>query len=390
MIGQNRWVALGLTLLTTTVGMMGFAAVFPLLSLWIQDFGISRAQGGLLSGLWYLPGILISLPAGWIFDRYPIRRGLTACWVLIAAGTAIMAVAPSYWVLCAGRLLFSVGMNAHMIGAPKYLALWFAGRRELGFVMGIYTMAFTAGVYLSLNLLGSIGGAQGWRPAVQLLAAVSAAAAFLVPLMSNPKAVLTDSAPATPTRFDPFSLGRGAWFLAIAYFGYSIGTEAVMTFGPDALVEWGYELAVASAIIGSYALVSLVLKPILASRLQGSNAAGFVVAATAFGLAAMALFFVPGLPPRLAAGALGISLALGMPAFFALPGFLYPQEKVGQVYGLYQMLYSIGFFAQPLVGLAVDRTGQYGAGFLIMAVYCALGLLVLTVRKSPAPPTAPA
>lgn len=45
MIGQNRWVALGLTLLTTTVGMMGFAAVFPLLSLWIQDFGISRAQG---------------------------------------------------------------------------------------------------------------------------------------------------------------------------------------------------------------------------------------------------------------------------------------------------------------------------------------------------------
>lgn len=390
MIGQNRWVALGLTLLTTTVGMMGFAAVFPLLSLWIQDFGISRAQGGLLSGLWYLPGILISLPAGWIFDRYPIRRGLMACWVLIAAGTAIMAVAPSYWVLCAGRLLFSVGMNAHMIGAPKYLALWFAGRRELGFVMGIYTMAFTAGVYLSLNLLGSIGGAQGWRPAVQLLAAVSVAAAFLVPLMSNPKAVLTDSAPATPARFNPFSLGRGAWFLAIAYFGYSIGTEAVMTFGPDALVEWGYELAVASAIIGSYALVSLVLKPILASRLQGSNAAGFVVAATVFGLTAMSLFFVPGLSPRLAAGALGISLALGMPAFFALPGFLYPQEKVGQVYGLYQMLYSIGFFAQPLVGLAVDRTGQYGAGFLVMAVYCALGLLVLAVRKSPATPTAPA
>lgn len=296
-----------------------------------------------------------------------------------------MAVAPSYWVLCAGRLLFSVGMNAHMIGAPKYLALWFAGRRELGFVMGIYTMAFTAGVYLSLNLLGSIGGAQGWRPAVQLLAAVSVAAAFLVPLMSNPKAVLTDSAPPAPARFDPFSLGRGAWFLAIAYFGYSIGTEAVMTFGPDALVEWGYELAVASAIIGSYALVSLVLKPILASRLHGSNAAGFVVAATAFGLAAMALFFVPGLSPRFAAGALGISLALGMPAFFALP-----QEKVGQVYGLYQMLYSIGFFAQPLVGLAVDRTGQYGPGFLVMAVYCALGLLVLAVRKSSVTPAAPA
>ncbi len=379
MIGQNRWAALGLTLVTTTVGMMGFAAVFPLLTLWIQDFGISRAQGGLLSGLWYLPGILVSLPAGWIFDRYPIRRGLTACWVLIAAGTAIMAVAPSYWVLCAGRFLFSVGMNAHMIGAPKFLALWFAGRRELGFVMGIYTMAFTAGVYLSLNLLGSIGGAQGWRPAVQLLAGVSLMAAFLVPLMSNPKAVAAPAEQSTPTRFNPFSLGPGAWFLAIAYFGYSIGTEAIMTFGPDALVEWGHELAAASAIIGSYALVSLVLKPILSSRLRDSNAAGFVVVATLFGLASMALFFVPGLSPRIAAGALGVSLALGMPAFFALPGFLFPQHQVGQVYGLYQMLYSLGFFAQPLVGLAVDRTGGYGAGFVVMALYCALGLLVLRV-----------
>src|SRR5262245_6026992 len=145
---RNRWAVFALTLVTTTIGMIAFASVFPLLNLWIRDWHITRAQGGLLSGFWYLPGLLFSLPAGWAFDRYPIRRVLLVAWVLVAGGTALMALAPSFSILCAGRLIFSIGMNAHLIGAPKLLGLVFAGRRELGFVMGVYTMAFTAGVFL--------------------------------------------------------------------------------------------------------------------------------------------------------------------------------------------------------------------------------------------------
>ena len=61
---RSRWAVLALMLATTTIGMMGFGSVFPLLSLWIRDLDISRAQGGLLSGFWYLPGVVISLPAG--------------------------------------------------------------------------------------------------------------------------------------------------------------------------------------------------------------------------------------------------------------------------------------------------------------------------------------
>ena len=40
---RNRWTTLALVFLTTAIGMMGFGAVFPLLRLWIKDFGISRA-----------------------------------------------------------------------------------------------------------------------------------------------------------------------------------------------------------------------------------------------------------------------------------------------------------------------------------------------------------
>ena len=373
---NKRWAVLALTLLTTTVGMMGFAATFPLLNLWIQDLGITRAEGGLLSGFWYLPGIVISLPAGWAFDRYPIRRVLLGCWVLMVAGTALMAVAPTFWVLCLGRLVFSIGMNAHMIGAPKLLGSWFVGRRELGFVMGIYTMAFTAGVFLSLNLLGSVGAAEGWRRAMQLLTGLTVVGAVLLLLIpASPSRPESAGHPAP--RFNPFALGAGAWVLAIAYFGFSIGTEALLTFGPDALVGRGYDVARASAIVGSYAVVALILKPILSSQLRQTTAFAFVACAVVAAVVAASGFAASGVSPSVSAAVLGVSLAFGMPAFLSLPSFLFPADRSGQVYGLYQTLYSLGFVAQPVVGLVVDRTGSYPAGFAVVAGYCLIGLLVM-------------
>lgn len=370
----RRWLVLVLALLSTAIGMADFGAVFPLLNLWIKDFGLTHAQAGLLSGFWYLPGVLISLPAGWLFDRYSIQRVLVACWILILGGVALMAVAPSFWVLCAGRLIFSVGMNAHMIGTPKLVGQTFAGRRELGFVMGIYTMSFTAGVWVALNLLGSIGASQGWRPAMQLLTGLSAAG--LVMVLFLPRAEAAPAGAQAP-KFNPFALGAGAWLLGIAYFGYSIGTEALLTFGPDALVSRGVELAVASAAVGFYAVVALILKPIFASQLKAETAIWFVVLAVGIAVLVSAIFFVPGLPLKLVSGILGVSFALGMPALIALPTFLFPPERSGQCYGLYQALYSLGFVAQPAVGWTVDRTGSYPAGFAVIIGYCLLGLLVL-------------
>lgn len=386
---RRRWLVLALVIAATTIGMMGFAAVFPLLNLWIRDLGISRAEGGLLSGLWYLPGIVIALPAGWAFDRYPMRRMLAVCWAFILGGTLLMALAPGFLVLCAGRLLFSIGMNAHMVGAPKVVAAWFAGRRELGFVMGLYTLGFTAGVFLALNLLGSIGDARGWRPALYVLAAVTAVGAALIgflPARSPAPAAAAAPAPG----FRPFQLGMGAWILGLAYFGYSIGTEAYLTFAPDYLVQRGLDLAAASALVGAYALPAFVLKPILSSFLRPATGLPYVVVATVLALAAVGLLLAPAVPPLASSGALGVSLALGMPAFFALPAFLLGAERSGQAYGLYQLFYSLGFFAQPLVGLTVDRSGSYPAGFAVVAGYCLLGLacalpVVRRMRPDPVP-----
>jgi MFS family permease len=276
--GKWRWFIVFLIVVVTAVGMMGFGAVFPLLNLWVRDLGISHTQGGLLSGLWYLPGILVALPAGWLFDRYPMRRILLLCWCFIVAGTAAMACAPNFLTLCAGRLIFSIGMNAHLVGAPKLVSTWFEGRKETGLVMGLYTMSFPTGIFAALNVLGRIGNDHGWRPAMYLLLGVTAIGLLLLLLLPAESALTRPD--AASTRFQPFKLGRAAWVLAFGYFAYSIGTEAYLTFTPDYLVTRGYALAAASASVGSYAYASFFLKPVFASFLQGSNAAWFVVTAS--------------------------------------------------------------------------------------------------------------
>ena len=371
---RNRWAVLLVVALATTIGMMAFAAPFPLLPVWIRELGLSKAEGGLLNGLWYLPGIAVALPAGWAFDRYPARRVMLGCWLCIVSGTALMAAARSYPLLCAGRLLFSIGMNSHMVGAPKVVGSWFAGRRELGLAMGLYTMAFTAGIFLTLNILGRIAERSGSHPALQLLALLTLAGIALMALVPESPEAAGDG--DVDRKFHPWKLGAGAWLIAIAYFGYSIGTEAYLSFTPDFLVGKGYALAAASSIVGSYALIAFILKPPLSSQLTRDRAIPYVCAATAMALVSMALLFVS-VPPVVSAGAMGVSLALGMPSLLALPAFLLPASQSGQGYGLYQLLYSLGFFAQPLIGFVVDRTTAYSSGYVVIAGLTLLGLVVL-------------
>jgi len=373
----QRWFVLIIIVSATAAGLMGFAAVFPLMNLWVRDLHISRTQAGALSGLWYLPGLLVALPAGWLFDRYRPPQVLRACWIFIMAGITIMALAPNFGVLCAGRLVFSIGMNAHLVGAPKLVSCWFEGRKELGFAMGLYAMSAPIGIFASLNALGRIGSAHGWRPAMCLLVGVLAVALALLFLLRSESSPSGQPAAASRMGLEPFQFGWPVWLLAVGYFGYCIGTEAYLTFTTDYLVQRGYGLATASAMVGNYAYASFILKPVFSAFLKRKNAAVFVSLASVLAILSIALLFDASISPNIPSLILGVSLALGMPALYALPAFLVGSQKSGHVYGLLQLFYSLGFFAQPLVGYAVDKSGRYSMGYTVIVADCLLGLMCM-------------
>jgi MFS family permease len=367
-----RWFVLGLVLFTTAVGIMIFAAPFPLLNLWVRDLGISRTQGGVLTGLWYLLSVCVSLPSGWLADRIRLRGLFVSLWTLIVAGTALMAKAPGFWMLCLGRILFSAGMTGHLVAAPKLLAAWFEGRREFGLIMGLLSMSMSAGVYASLLVLGRIGQQSGWRPAMFLL--IGLATVGLVIMLFVPSESPSSSKTRMPAAVLPASHGMAAWILAMVFAGYNVATEAYLTFTPDYLVQCGYGLAAASAIVGIYAWVALSLKPFLSSFLRKNNAASYLVVAALMFMLSVLLLITRMVQPVVSASLFGVSMAAGMPAFYALPPLMFGNEESGYVYGLCSFLYGLGFVVQPLVGLTVDKTGHYTAGYGVICGVAAIAL----------------
>ena len=362
-----RWLVLGLVLLTTASGIMIFSAPFPLLTLWVRDLGISRAQAGALTGLWYLVSACASLPAGWLADRVRLRRLFLSLWALIVAGTALMAGASGFWMLCLGRVISSGGLTGHLVAGPKLLAAWFEGRKEFGLIMGFYSMSMTAGVYASLFVLGRIGQHSGWQPAVLLLVVLATVGLFM--MLSVPSASPGSNKSGSVVASLPPSRKMAAWMLGVVFAGYNVSTEAYLTFTPDFLVRCGYGLAAASAIVGIYAWVALSLKPFVSPFLRKSNAAGYVVVASFLFILSVLLLITRIAPPAVSASLFGISMAIGMPAFYALPPLMFGNKQSGYVYGLCSFLYGLGFVVQLLVGLAVDKTGSYATGYgLICAV----------------------
>jgi MFS family permease len=375
-----RWVTFGWTIFTTSVGLMAWAAVFPLLNLWVRDLGISRTQGGILFALYYIPGMIVALPGGWSFDRYPMKRVFLVAWSLLLAGSAVMAMAPTFLVLCVGRLLLSIGLNVHHVGAPKLLATTFRGRKELGLVMGLYTWSYTIGIFSSLNVLGIVGEHRGWRPAMYVIVGfVAAALLAILLLLRAPQTVEEAAAERAP--FRPWSLGLALWLVALMYLFYNAGSDSYYTFTPDYLVRRGYGLARSSYLVSMYAWIAFGLKPIFASFLNRRTAPYFVAIGCTAAIAAFALLVTPTIHPYVISVLVGISIALTMPSLLALPAFIVSNNQTGQAYGLCQLFYSLGLFAQPLIGFSIDRTGQYYWAYGLMAAYCGVALVSALVLR---------
>jgi len=386
MPNSYRWTIVALVFLTTAVGMMAWSTVFPLLNLLVRDLGITRAQGGFLSGLFYIPGVFVSLPGSWMFSRLPVRRAFALTWAFIAAGTLVMAVAPGYIVLCLGRLLFSVGMNLHLIGALKILADWFRGHKRMGLAMAVYSSAISVGVFCGMNFGGRLGSDHGWRSPFYLLTALTVAGWLALQALREAPGDGGEAAAGLSRRFS-FRAGAIVWVMGVCYFLFGIGSDSFLTFTPDLLVQRGFPLARASAIVGSYAFVALFIKLTTSPFIKARNAIYFVSAGCLFGILSDILILQGGINPFFASIAIGGAFGITMPAIYSLPAFFLKGESVSLAYGVFQLLTSFGLAAQALIGFTIDRTGGYGTGYGLMmgffssALICALIIFLMKHRE---------
>ena len=359
----NRWGILAV-LFTVRLSMsfqfQSVGAVAPLME---QEFHTSLADIGLLIGLYFTPGVALSLPGGAIGQKFGDKATALAALVLMLAGGLAMMFFDAWSGQIAGRLIGGAGGVLLTVQATKMVADWFAGK-EIATAMAAYVVSWPAGIALSLLTLPAIGTAYGLR-AVQygvLIMIVLCAVLFVATYRSPDSAVVASTAPASAW---PDRRAIAAVITAGLIWGvFNVGFATIFSFGPSMLAARGWSISAAGSIISIVLWISVFAVPgggVLADR-SGRPQTMLVAAAIAGALLMLAFPRTEAVLP--AAIALGLVAALPAGPIMSLPARVLAPATRSIGMGIFYTMYYASMMLGPVAGGAVAKwAGQAGAAF---------------------------
>jgi MFS transporter, ACS family, hexuronate transporter len=167
----NRWAILALIMAAQTmanVGPLGIPSVAPLIR---EDLGLSMAQAGSFISAYYIGPSLISLPAGWMADRWGVRTSMAGGQAIIAIGLVAVAGSHAFTPLVILMIIAGAGYGILNPTTTKAGISWFP-RRQRGTVTGLKQVGLPLGGALGALLMPPLALRVGWRAAVALAASI--------------------------------------------------------------------------------------------------------------------------------------------------------------------------------------------------------------------------
>lgn len=392
---QGWWLVAGLATLTGTIYGSTLAALGVLAPTLAASLGCTDAQVSQTTTAFML-AMTCTLPlAGWLLDRYSVRRVMGAGLLLILIGYGFAARSTSVVELGVALALTGAGVGASTyVPASALIAQWIDQRRGLAFA--ILMCGSSIGTALLPLLLSEAVERLGWRASLLCSAGVMAGVAVpvLLYLVRTPPA-----ASAVPTH-----QGRDA----------DHGTLQTALRQP---LYWWFALQQALALLSCMGVYFFIVPYFSASGfsnqtsvlLYGATSIAGLVGFLGFGLladqrgalSAMGLgltLCACGMAPLFATaiGAKGLGAALLFAAVWgatsSLPSQLAPllltdlqgPRHFGSLMGINSFLSGLaGSVAPVLIAQLHEMTGAYTAGFILcVAALLLAALIVIPMRAS--------
>lgn len=357
---RNRWGVLAvlfLVRLTMAFQFQSVAAVAPLLS---GKFGVSLADIGLLIGLYFTPGVALSLPGGAIGQKFGDKRTALIALVMMLVGSLAMALTELWSLQIAGRLVAGAGGVLLNVQLTKMITDWFAGK-EMATAMAIFVNSWPAGVALSLLSLPLIGTTYGLAAVHLFVAALIAVGAVMAAFYRAPEHAIAGVASSARLSVQVMM----AVIVAGLIWGlFNLGFAMIFSFGPTMLVERGYTIAQSGSVISIVlwlAVFSVPLGGFVADRLKRPQ---FVLVAGSLLFALLMLLLAHSgvvIPLVVALG-----LISGQPAgpMMSLPAHVLEPATRALGMGIFYTLYYAAMTVGPIVaGAAAKWTGTAAAAF---------------------------
>jgi MFS family permease len=224
----------------------------------MRDLELTPIEAGWLMSVFSLSGLLLALPAGYLFRRFGPRVVGTAAVACTGLGSMLGALAPDASLLLLGRLLEGVGMGMTAVFALVMISAWFPPeRRDLP--MGIFTTWIPVGQFAIFLIGPRLYEIAGWR-AVWWLGALSAfsCAVLFALVVRLPAETQFSRPPSSAPSFWRILREPGPWLLAVALGAFHVARTAFATWTPTYLVtEHAYTLQQAADVVSLFYLVSI-------------------------------------------------------------------------------------------------------------------------------------
>jgi predicted MFS family arabinose efflux permease len=389
----NRWGILALLMAAQTmanVGPLGIPSIAPLIR---EDLGLSMAQAGSFLSAYYIGPSLMSLPAGWMADRWGVLATMVLGQAIIAAGLYTVAGSGSFPVLILIMVCAGAGYGMLNPTTAKAVIAWFP-RRLRATVVGLKQVGLPLGGAVGASIMPPLALWLGWRAAVALPATLIAALGGLTWLFYRdpPAAADSGSMLVGAASFRSVIANRDLWLVASATLVFAGMQTVWMSF----LVLYLTEVVGVSLVhAGRYLVMAQVtgmagrvIFGMLSDRLfggrrrivlviagVGSTACSLVMAGTGPGTGASVLA-----PLALCFGFFGIGWN-GVQ--YTLMAELVGPRGAGTAIGLGLAISSFGVtICPPIFGLAAERLGGFsvpwaGLGVIMAATLC----LLIPVRE---------
>ncbi len=228
------------------------------------DLGVSESTMGIVVTVYAAAVALLALPLTSLTARLPRKTVLVATLVGYTVSNVMIALAPSFAVVCAGRVVGGIAHALFFSVASAYATRIVPPRlagRAIAFVYSGSSLGFVLGVPIATWVAQSIG----WRPAVGAVA-VAAAALAVVALLFLPSV----SGAASPHIGSPKAWARtGLVSVVIADLLLFAGHYIVYTYiGPYA-IDAGLDAGMVSGallVLGGTGVVGLWLAGMFVDR----------------------------------------------------------------------------------------------------------------------------
>ena len=379
---------------STTAFAVSFAVwglIAALAPTFTQVYGLSATSKSLLIAVPVLLGSIGRLPAGMLADRFGGRRVYAALLVLSALPAVAIGFSTSFTQLLFLGLFLGLAGTTFPVGVG-FTSKWFSAEKQ-GTALGVYGMGNigqSAAVFGAPVLVAYVFGGE-WRPVFFAFAAL-ALLWGVVFYLSARDAASTAKPKTLAENLSVLRRSPTAWVLSLFYFLTFGGFVAFSIYLPTLLRDlFNLTPTDAGARTAGFVLLATVMRPVggwMADRWGGVRVLLYVFA----GVAALGLLM--GCPYMLTftVGALGAAAALGLGngAVFKLVPQFFPKET-GTVTGLVGAFGGLGGFFPPLaLGFIRDATGGYAWGFVFLACFALLCLVVnYLVLVRPSGPEAP-